>query len=387
MTVLYLDTETTIKNVGDNAVGKFSASPFHPDNRIVYTGYMWEGDSRVSTYKGLPDFSETPPRYLVAQNIAFDLHYLMRDQYYGQDWINWCRTGCIWDVMIAEYLLTGQDVKWANLDYLATKYGGTVKDSRIKEYWEAGVCTSEIPEEEIIPYLEGDVANLRIIFKAQVAEADRLGMRNLLISQMQARLATIMMEFHGMYFDLQLAYEEKKRLVPVKDAAEREIIEWMSERSGALPEELNANSNAHLSACLFGTPLKVTRSVPSLDAEGNKQYYKGGARKGELKTKKAIVEILPEKILEPTRKLTSQGIHPVADDVLQKIDHPIVKKVLKYRELTKQVSTYFDGYSSLVWEDGRIHGQLNHCQTNTGRLSSSNPNLQNISNKESKDAM
>jgi len=69
--------------------------------------------------------------------------------------------------------------------------------------------------------------------------------------------------------------------------------------------------------------------------------------------------------------------------VLRKLEHPILSKVLKMRELTKQISTYFDGYSNLVWSDGLIHGNLNHCQTATGRLSSSNPNLQNISNKES----
>jgi len=56
----------------------------------------------------------------------------------------------------------------------------------------------------------------------------------------------------------------------------------------------------------------------------------------------------------------------------------ICELVLRHRELAKQVSTYYDGFRALKYPDGFIHGELKHCNTHTGRLSSSAPNLQNL---------
>jgi DNA polymerase I-like protein with 3'-5' exonuclease and polymerase domains len=382
--LLFLDTETTIYNTGDQAVGNFTANPHNPDNRIVYTGWAAD-DGRVEWLKGVPDFMETPPRALVCQNIAFDLLYLLHDKQVGEDWRHWTRTGFIWDTMLAEYLLTGQNTKRGelSLDYMSNKYGGTLKDSRMKEYWENGVSTEDIPEEEIVPYLIGDVDNLRIIYKAQRQLAEEMGMMPLMVSQMQARLATIMMEYNGMSFDLKLAHEEKIKLIPQHEKLVAELTEWMAAQTSCDLDELNPNSTQQLSACLFGTSFKVKRSMPIIE-DGIAVRYKSGARKGEVKTKKIDVVVEPKGLFKHTRKLNDRGVHPVGDDVLRKLDHPVLEKILKIRELTKQISTYFDGYSNLVWKDGLIHGNLNHCQTATGRLSSSNPNLQNISNKESK---
>ena len=59
-------------------------------------------------------------------------------------------------------------------------------------------------------------------------------------------------------------------------------------------------------------------------------------------------------------------------------EHPIVSKVLEYRQLTKLKSTYADGLAVYIMEDGRIHGKFNQTITATGRISSKDPNLQNI---------
>ena len=59
-------------------------------------------------------------------------------------------------------------------------------------------------------------------------------------------------------------------------------------------------------------------------------------------------------------------------------DHPIVNKILEYRQLTKLKSTYADGLANYIGEDGRIHGKFNQTITATGRISSTEPNLQNI---------
>ena len=80
-------------------------------------------------------------------------------------------------------------------------------------------------------------------------------------------------------------------------------------------------------------------------------------------------------------KLTKSKQYQTGEDVLQKLvgKHPIINEILDYRSLTKLKSTYVDSFPMLVSKaDGRVHGQFNQAVTATGRLSSSNPNLQNI---------
>ena len=81
----------------------------------------------------------------------------------------------------------------------------------------------------------------------------------------------------------------------------------------------------------------------------------------------------------PNGKKTKTG-YSTAADVLEKLapDYPIVADILEYRQLTKLKSTYADGLASCIKEDGRIHTTFNQTITVTGRLSSTEPNLQNI---------
>ena len=59
-------------------------------------------------------------------------------------------------------------------------------------------------------------------------------------------------------------------------------------------------------------------------------------------------------------------------------DYPLVSKILEYRQLAKLKSTYADGLSNFIREDGRIHSSFHQTITATGRISSTDPNLQNI---------
>ena len=96
---------------------------------------------------------------------------------------------------------------------------------------------------------------------------------------------------------------------------------------------------------------------------------------------KQLGEILFErlKIKAPAKK-TKTGQYPTGEEILQKIinENPIVQHILDYRSLTKLKSTYVDALPSLVNADGLIHTSFNQAVTATGRLSSNNPNLQNI---------
>ncbi len=94
---------------------------------------------------------------------------------------------------------------------------------------------------------------------------------------------------------------------------------------------------------------------------------------------KQLAEILFEKMGLPPSKRTKTG-YSTAASVLKTLapDYRIAQLIMDYRELTKLKSTYIDALPRLLAEDGRIHTSFNQTVAATGRLSSSNPNLQNI---------
>ncbi len=94
---------------------------------------------------------------------------------------------------------------------------------------------------------------------------------------------------------------------------------------------------------------------------------------------KQLGEVLFEDLKLPGAKKTKSG-YSTSADVLEKLadEYPIVEKVLSYRQLTKLKSTYAEGLAACIAPDGRIHGTFNQTITATGRISSTEPNLQNI---------
>ena len=98
-----------------------------------------------------------------------------------------------------------------------------------------------------------------------------------------------------------------------------------------------------------------------------------------INSPKQLGEILFDKLLLPYGKKTKTGWSTNAE-VLEKLrsKHPIVDRILEYRELTKLKSTYTDGLQKVIAPDGRIHTNFQMTVTATGRLSSTEPNLQNI---------
>ena len=98
-----------------------------------------------------------------------------------------------------------------------------------------------------------------------------------------------------------------------------------------------------------------------------------------LNSPKQLGEALFEKMGLPAKKKTKNG-YSTSADVLEGLaeDYPIVAKILEYRTLAKLKSTYCDGLLKVICDDGRIRSTLNQTETRTGRISSTEPNLQNI---------
>ena len=98
-----------------------------------------------------------------------------------------------------------------------------------------------------------------------------------------------------------------------------------------------------------------------------------------INSPKQLGVILFEKMGIPGGKKTKTG-YSTAADILEKLapEHEIIKNILEYRQLAKLKSTYADGLSAVIEPDGRIHSTFNQTITATGRISSTEPNLQNI---------
>lgn len=98
-----------------------------------------------------------------------------------------------------------------------------------------------------------------------------------------------------------------------------------------------------------------------------------------INSPKKLGEILFEKLGLKNGKKTKTG-YSTSAEVLEKLSnaHPIIPKILEYRQLTKLNSTYAEGLAGYIRADGRIHGKFHQTVTVTGRISSADPNLQNI---------
>lgn len=113
--------------------------------------------------------------------------------------------------------------------------------------------------------------------------------------------------------------------------------------------------------------------------ELEQEIYSEAGCEFNINSPKQLGEILFEKMELPGGKKTKTG-YSTAADVLEKLsgEYPVVKHILEYRGLTKLKSTYADGLAAYIEDENRIHSTFNQTITATGRISSTEPNLQNI---------
>lgn len=382
-----LDTETTVRNKGPEAIGPMQASPFHPDNKIVLTGFLnmmsveksddYDTVLRNRVYIMDGTWDKSLQSYcLIGHNIKFDLLHMMHavpDPYVllTENWV--------WDTMIVEYLLTGQQEKMPSLDKLTKKYGGVLKDEKIKKYWEEGKDTIEIPRNELDDYLSHDVTNTAGIFVHQYAKARTMpGMMELIRDQMRTLLTLTMMEFNGMHIDMDVFLLQMKEVMEDLKSIERSLmtaIGWAG---------FNIDSVPQLAAWLYGGNIISEEKTPVLDINGDPVLYKSGVKKGTVRMQKVKVPhrfpgIFPDTYDRKTDEETLRTLHTKA---ITSFQEEVIDLLLKYRELTKEFNTYYVGVGEHIWpHDSCIHGSLQMGVTSTGRLSSARPNMQNLPTK------
>lgn len=323
--ILSLDTETTSTNPIDAELVGLSFSveekkAFYvavPDNRE-------EAQKIVNIFKPL---YENPEILKIGQNLKYDLEVLHN---YGVS-----LAGPMFDTMIAHYLI--QPELRHNMDYMA----------------ETLLHYRTIHIEELIGERGRNQRNMRDLKPAEVYEyaaedADiTLRLYNVLLPKLKECGAE------------QLFYEIEMPLMPV--LAEMEL-------NGI---RIDTDSLAETSSIL-------TSRMRQLET----QIYKAAGEEFNISSPKQVGEILfgKMKIVDKPKK-TKTGQYVTSEEVLQQLRHknPIVDDILAHRGLKKLLGTYVDALPKLInRRTGHIHTSFNQAVTSTGRLSSSDPNLQNI---------
>lgn len=270
---------------------------------------------------------ENPEIEKTGQNLKYDIGVLKN---YGIQ-----VQGKLFDTMLAHYLL--QPDMRHNMDVLSEtylQYKPLSIESLIGKKGKNQKSMRQVPAQTLLAYACEDAhitQRLRVVFEP---ELEKNGLTDL-FNQMETPLIYVLaeMENHGVKIDIQALKDISEKLRTEIEKVEREIYEL----AGA---QFNIGSPKQLGEILFDK-LKIV------------------AKAKKTKTKQ----------------------YSTSEDVLSKLidKHPIVQKILDYRSLTKLKSTYVDAFPKLINDQtGRLHASFNQTVAATGRLSSNNPNLQNI---------
>ncbi len=365
MRTIVADLETTIVKSS-----RKTANPFDPNNHIVCAAYMFPDESdEVFVTADIEHFMKelSTCDYIIGMNIKFDILYLLN----AIKDTKWLKDKKLYDTMFVEYLITGQESSFASLDKLSAIYGGTQKDDKIKEYWNAGICTTEIPTDLLYEYAKYDILNTYKVYQGQQKYINNKNI-NLIESNMDDLLATTLIEYNGVYVDSNLAQAK----IDALGQADYTSLDIYLPKD--LPFTFNWNSNDHISSLLFGGSI----SFGDRELVGK---FKTGDRAGEDKYKNIEKEYTFKKLVRTAGTATKkEGTYKVNDDVLSSLAQSdrgagaiIAKTILAQRDKAKQIATYYRPVIELSEIDGLLHSELVHVQTNTGRLSSRNPNIQN----------
>jgi DNA polymerase-1 len=125
----------------------------------------------------------------------------------------------------------------------------------------------------------------------------------------------------------------------------------------------------------------LSEDLGSQILEIEKEIYASAGTSFNIASPQQLGIVLFEKLkLDPKAKKTKTGQYATGEEILVKLEdeHPIIRQILEFREMQKLKSTYIDALPQLMGSDGRVHTSYNQAVAATGRLSSTNPNLQNI---------
>jgi len=367
---------------------------------------------------------------IVGHNLGFDLSYVFHLKEI-RDFIS--RGGVIWDTQVAEYILTAQQHQYSSLADLQEKYLGEKKKiDRISQLYAKGIGADVILSKRLThtrlfsiydEYCRLDGSTTLKIFKQQYIRAKQENMLPIVQLYQDYLLSLINMTTTGIKLDLTqcektLTEFNLKHLEYLEQAQNLIKPLWKNPR---LPK-FNINSPDHKSAILFGGEIKTEETVKTgyfkpktiyeevetgeyveieYYDEENDNYYtkqqpvlkriKVGMEDPGPKYKKVQVKIwvdgfqIDKSLTRPTKKA---GVYVTDNTVMLNIAATTRQEtVKKYCELQKEAmmykkaaKTYVEAFINLS-VDGVLYPNFNNVATSTGRLSSSKPNMQNVSKR------
>jgi len=319
------DTETTgVDPICSELVGmSFSFQ----ENEAYYVAISPEFEKAKNQIEIFREFFENDQIVKIGQNIKYDIIVLKK---YGIE-----VKGQLFDTMIAHYLINPE--LRHNMDYMAETYLGykTIHiDELIGPRGKNQLNMRQLAPKDICNYAceDADVTlKLKNILEQEVKDSDV----SKLLYDIESPLVYVLadMEYTGVKLDTKALKESSENLTKEMKGIEDEIYKLAG-------FEFNVNSAKQVGEVLFDRL----------------------------------------KIVDKPKK-TKTGQYTTSEEILESLrdTHPIIGKILEYRGLKKLLSTYIDALPQLISPfDGKVHTSYNQTITSTGRLSSSNPNLQNI---------
>lgn len=319
---------------------------------------------------------------VVGFNAKFDYSWAAKSIGYAID-------SKLYDCQLAEHVYTGQKAQFISLNECLERYGLDTKKDLVKELWDAGYQTTEIPLPVLQEYNEWDVIQTEKLFLVQQE----------LLSDEQKRLVYLLGE------DLKvLAHIERAGLL-FDTASATPYLATLKEQVAGIELELakrlpaiqhgvfNWDSGDHLSCFLYGGTLTFDYAI------GEPSVYKSGAKKGESYTKNSWFEecITFPQLFKPLQntELKKTKDNQQATTRYYQTDLPTLsslkgggkegKQVVAYllersakTKVVEMLESIFKLFDKFQWTDSLVHGQYNQNVAVTGRLSSSAPNMQNI---------
>ncbi len=336
-----LDFETSNKSKGDSR---------NADNHLVLSVYGRGGrlneyeHNRKGEYKQrhLVDTVERCD-FIIAHNAKFELGWLKRC---GVD----LTKVCVFDTMIAEYVIQGNQKAPLNLDAVAERYGLGNKISHISKLIKSGTCPSEMHPPFLLRYCKIDVGLCELLFKKQLEILKERNLLGVFLTRCNFTPVLTDIEHNGIFLD--------------KDRVEKTREEYQA-RKLVLDKALNAMCEEPIN---WGSPNQLAKFI-----------Y----------TEMGFTELVDRKKQPKRNKPNKQfpdGLPKTDADTLD----ALVAKTKKQREfvelrkeqskVSKALSTYLDLFQTACDDsNGVLQGSFNQCVTATHRLSSSKPNFQNFS--------
>lgn len=306
----------------------------------------------------------------IAHNAKFDLHWLKSISIVANK---------IWDTMVVEYLLNGQDnTKSNSLNETAKRYGLELKHDAVKEYWDSGINTANIPMETLREYCFQDCLITYKVYLEQQKRKQGMSMDKLIKLSNYFVNCLEEIEWNGMKVDVPYLQKSKVEYKARLDELQVTLLLFIQDFFKT-DFEFNLSSNDHLSVILYGGC--VQKAV--------REKYQKTLKGGEVKDceRWGVLDIPFQGLgFKPNKKdeCKKKGFYKTNKAVLAtlnpktKAQKYFLATIEELSRVEKIYTTYLEGMEKHIQQDSIIHPSFNQTFTVTGRLSSSQPNFQNL---------